>query len=203
MKYYPLSQLTTNLYTKGNEYILVETKEIYKGYYFKTSNGLIFSGKSPQDKPNRKLQKINIEEVDDLETEGIRSKQTFWTIGNPSYRFSQSTSPILPSYYYPNPTEQDYQIGEFERYFVSKVNEIEFIEVNQIEYNRYLNSDPSVSYQLYIPLKLSWVLTGKREQVYEINLKSAERIQLNFRLRGFTQYFRGRFTQFYREVGTA
>lgn len=198
MKYYPLSQLTTNLYTKGNEYIVSETGEIYTGYYYKTSDNSFFTGKTPQDKPSKLLQKITFEDVDDLETEGIGSKQTFWTIGNPFYRINKSISPTLPSYSYPKPTEQDYKIGEFERYFVTKINEPQFVEVNKLTYTQYLNQDPNVAYQLYIPIKLSWVLTGKKEEVYKVNIRTVERTQFNLRLQGFVQYFKGRFTQFYR-----
>ena len=38
-RYYPKSQIKPNLYTNGGEYTLIDTGEIYKGYYFKTSTG--------------------------------------------------------------------------------------------------------------------------------------------------------------------
>ncbi len=45
--YYPKSQITPNLYTIGNELFL--DGESYTGYYFKTSDGKFYSGKTPND----------------------------------------------------------------------------------------------------------------------------------------------------------
>ena len=51
MPYYPLSQIKTNLYTNGNEYVLNpnDISTMYSGYYWKTSDGKIYTGKTPQD----------------------------------------------------------------------------------------------------------------------------------------------------------
>ena len=53
--YYPKSQIQTNLYTNGGELIYFDTKQEYKGYYYKTSKSQFFSGKTPDDKPNNLL----------------------------------------------------------------------------------------------------------------------------------------------------
>lgn len=46
--YYPLSQIKTNLYTGGNEYALKSNPRTpYIGYYYKTSIGQSFTGKTP------------------------------------------------------------------------------------------------------------------------------------------------------------
>jgi len=50
--YFPKSQIKTNLYTNGGKYILSTTQEDYKGYYYETSNGTRYTGKTPQDGPN-------------------------------------------------------------------------------------------------------------------------------------------------------
>ena len=47
MKYYPKSQIKTGLYTKGNEFIISNNKESYKGYYWVTSTGEFYTGKTP------------------------------------------------------------------------------------------------------------------------------------------------------------
>ncbi len=53
MPYYPLSQITSNLYTNGLEYAvdLKNPSNSYSGYYWKTSDGKYFTGKTPQDTP--------------------------------------------------------------------------------------------------------------------------------------------------------
>ena len=50
--YYPKSQIKTNLYTNGNQYILSTTKEPYIGPYYEISSGDKYTGKNPQDGPN-------------------------------------------------------------------------------------------------------------------------------------------------------
>ena len=206
MPYYPLSQLKTNLYTKGGEYLIVNTNEEYKGYYYITSKGKAYTGKTPEDKPNILLLPIKVS-IDDLSPEGIiaSNKDTFFTIQNPFYTKILNPSgkgPSLPSSIYPSPTPNNYKLGEFDRYFLSKINEIKYLEVNQETYNKYTNKSQDVSYQLYSPFKLSWELTGDRKKVYKVNLNTVKRIERDLQLRGFIQYFKGRFTQFYKEVGS-
>ena len=48
--YYPKSQIVTNLYTNGQEYIIKSNNEKYIGNYWKTSDGKFFTGKTPEDK---------------------------------------------------------------------------------------------------------------------------------------------------------
>ena len=51
--YYPLSQITPNLYTNGSEFAYVNTNQPYTGYYWKTSSGKYYTGK-PLKIPHRK-----------------------------------------------------------------------------------------------------------------------------------------------------
>jgi uncharacterized protein (DUF2147 family) len=50
--YFPKSQIKSNLFTNGNEYILSTTQQEYKGYYYEISNGRKYTGKTPQDGQN-------------------------------------------------------------------------------------------------------------------------------------------------------
>ena len=86
--YYPKSQITTNLFTNGNEFTIASTGEIYIGPYYVTSNGDAYSNKSPNDKPTQKLSKISVSN----------------TLGNPkleaaSSQFSPSDDDDRNSYY--------------------------------------------------------------------------------------------------------
>lgn len=201
-KYYPLSQIKSNLYTKGNEYVISSTGIPYKGYYHTTSNNESFSGKTPTDYPVSLLNPVEIQsENDEFEEDIVNNKQSYWTIGNPNYRYSQNNNPIPPSSIFPKTTPKDYELGEFERYFLSKSNEIKFLEIDKFTYDQYLNQNPNVFYQLYQPIKLSWELTGIEDEVYKVNYRTVERVQNNFKLRGFIEYFRGKFDRFYKIVG--
>jgi hypothetical protein len=203
-RYYPLSQIKSNLYTKGNEYVISSTGIPYKGYYHTTSNNESFSGKTPTDYPVSLLNPVEIQiENNEVEFEEdiVNNKQSYWTIGNPNYQYGQNIEPKSPISTYVKPKQSDYELGEFERYFLSKTNEIKFLEVNKFTYNQYFNQNSNVAYQLYQPIKLSWELTGIEDEVYEVNYRTVERIQENLQLRGFVEYFRGRFDKFYKIVG--
>ena len=53
--YYPQSQIKTNLYTNGGEFVVKSTDQNYVGSYWKTSSGQFFSKKNPQDIPYEEL----------------------------------------------------------------------------------------------------------------------------------------------------
>ena len=55
MAYYPLSQITSNLQTNGGEFVYKNTFTPYIGYYWKTSRGKYFTGKTPQDTPTQEI----------------------------------------------------------------------------------------------------------------------------------------------------
>ena len=201
-KYLPKSQIKSNLYTKGKEYQYPLTQKEYKGYYYFTSTNRYFTGKHPGDFPNDELVKIENISATPTETSiSTNSNSTSWLYQGSGYNKVLNNPPSKPKSIYPNPQDKDYKLGEFERYFLSKSNEIKFIETNQNTYNKYLNQSPDVSYQLYQPFKLSWELTGNREEVYKVNLSTVQRVENDFELRGFTQYFKNRFDQFYKELG--
>ncbi len=58
--YYPKSQIKTNLYTNGGEFIIESTGDDYVGYYWKTSKDEYFTGKTPQDSFIQKLVIISV-----------------------------------------------------------------------------------------------------------------------------------------------
>jgi hypothetical protein len=204
--YYPKSQIQTNLYTKGKEYYVKSTNEDYKGYYYRVSNDTYFTGKTPQE-PNSGLTLIkyttppSLQEIENPTNSA--NKNVYSVIEDESYNKSKNLTPSqklysLPIAFYPKPIELDYELGEFERYFLAKTNEIKFLEVDAFTHAQYLNKDRSVAYQLFFPLKASWVLTGVREEVYQVNYRTIEQIQNNNQLRGFIEYFRGRFDKYYK-----
>ena len=53
--YFPKSQIKTNLYTNGNEFIIKGKELSYVGYYFKTSTGKYYVGKAPKRGANIRL----------------------------------------------------------------------------------------------------------------------------------------------------
>lgn len=206
--YYPKSQIKTDLYTNGEEFVTSNDGVVYQGYYFSTSDGLYFTGRNPNDKPNFPLT-LNVEptlsslnEVN-LLTSGVDSYYNYsidYNLALSSNITDFSLPPSIPTQTIVLPTEDEYKIGEFQRYFVSKNNEIYFIEISQSEYNKYESQEPNVSWQLYTPFQLPWLLTGDRNEVYNINRNTVKRISSNLKLVGFSSYFKGRYDQYYKET---
>jgi hypothetical protein len=117
--YYPLSEITENLYTSGGEFIDIKNKQLYAGFYFSTSDGKYFTGKTN-----------NNEAVELL-------------------KLTTSARSVLyspPDSYYPFPEENDYQKGFITRYAIKRVNSgPETIkEISKQEYDR-ISSEPLYS----------------------------------------------------------
>jgi hypothetical protein len=93
--YYPLSEIIENQYTDGNEYVEIDTLKPYKGYYYLTTDGKVFSG-STYSPTAKELIKLN--------------------------RSLKEESPALPSYHVAIPTEEDYKAGYMLRYVTKRVN---------------------------------------------------------------------------------
>ena len=209
MAYYPLSQITTNLYTNGFELYDKSTGESYIGYYYKLSNGQYFSGKTPQDLPNIELT---------LETPTLYpSKNTFNT--PPGY--SISTNEGFVNFSYPNdfnyreypkynpsvkflpyynptqPTQQDYQNGVFQRYFCKKTNEVQYIEINKNTFDQLVLKDPNIQWSLYFPFYLDWQLTGTKEQVATVNKKNTELTASRLKLPRLSDYLKFDWIKYY------
>ena len=53
--YYPKSQIETNLYTMGGEFVIKNTNQPYVGFYWKASSERFFTGKNPNDNIPKEL----------------------------------------------------------------------------------------------------------------------------------------------------
>ena len=200
--YYPLSQITPNLYTNGNEFTLLSNNQSYIGYYWKTSNGKYYTGKTPQDTPTEEIIKLST----------ISIKETFNLISNISTFYNQDdispveyinlTNPpppsLVPTYSPTIPTQTDYQIGECRRYFCKKTNEIIYLEIDKDTYDKLVNQDSSILYQLYQPFNLPWQLTGNKSQVFIINKNITELTSKQQKLPMLSEYLKNDFTKYYK-----
>ena len=204
--YYPKSQIKTDLYTNGGEFVTSNDGVIYQGYYFSTSNGLYFTGRNPNNKPNfpltlnlnSSLNPVISTSSSFSEVDSFYNYPIGYSLALSSDITNTSIPPSLPTQTIVLPTEEEYKITEYQRYFVKKTNEIIYIEITQEEYRRYVDQDPNVSYQLYIPFTLPWVISGNRNDVYNVNKKTIERIQSNGSLQGFKSYFKNRYDQYFK-----
>jgi hypothetical protein len=204
--YYPKSQIKTDLYTNGGEFVTSNDGVIYQGYYFSTSDGLYFTGRNPNNKPNfpltlnlnSSLNPVISTSSSFSEVDSFYNYPIGYSLALSSGITNTSIPPSLPTQTIVLPTKEDYKITEYQRYFVKKSNEIIYIEISQEEYKKYIDQDINVSYQLYIPFTLPWVISGNRNDVYNVNKKTIERIQSNGSLQGFKSYFKNRYDQYFK-----
>lgn len=201
--FYPKSQIKTNLYTNGGEYMYAIDKTSYIGDYFITGDGQAYTGKNPNNKPNNLLISNPSEDISPSDSGSKFNPSTFYLVDDYYYNAkgienaNTRIPPSLPLQIFPTPTEEEYEIGEIQRFFVKKINDIIYIEISQQEYNRYFNQEPTVSYQLYLPFLMPWVITGNRSNAYKVNKKTVERIQTNNNFQGLTSYFKDKYDQLF------
>ena len=197
--YYPLSQVTSNLYTNGDEFATKSNNSPYTGYYWKTSTGKSYTGKTPQDTPTEELIPFSVEG-------GSRQSNTINTYYNQyddiAANYLNLVDPpppnAIPTYSATLPTEQDYQNTEFRRYFCKKTNEIIYLEISKETYDKLVAKDPKTLFELYIPFNLPWQLTGNREQVYKTNRDITELTSVRQKLPMLAEYLKMDFSKYYK-----
>jgi hypothetical protein len=197
--YYPKSQIQTNLYTNGNEYFTIND-EPYAGYYWKTSSGKFFTGKTPEDTPSVELKfRSKQESAAIIPSNTIATfNSEFANIEYNAVKQISSPSPLLlPTYYQPRPTQQDYQIGEFQRYFVKKTNEIIYTEINKDTYEKIQGQNSQWLWQLYIPFNIPWDISGDKLQVAKTNKNIVDLTMQRLNLYKFNEYLRNDYLKFY------
>jgi hypothetical protein len=185
--YYPKSQVKTNLYTNGDEFVYISNKQPYQGYYFKTSTGQYYTGKNADDRPNFEL----TQNLATAETTINTTKSDYSVIINTDLNNNSTYNNLIPpppavlispAYNAPEPTLQDYQIGEFRRYFCKKGNEILYLEIDKDTYDKLIAKDPQYQFSLWQPFNLPWLLVGTQEQVYKVNrnvtILTSQKLQL-------------------------
>ena len=203
--YYPLSQIKPNQYTNGNEYALKSNPNIpYTGHYYKTSTGQSFTGKTPQDGGNYKL--IPYKPTSDRSEGPLDSSvnsfipaliETPFAVPTPSSTLPKER--FLPSYNSPKPTKKDYKIGEYQRYFCKKNNELIYLEIDKDTYNKLASNDSKIASDLYTPISTPWTITGAPQSVFNTNKSIITLIERNQKWYGFTNYFQDKFSEYYLE----
>ena len=197
--YYPKSQIQTGFYS-NSELVEVRSKQPYTGPYFKTSDGLLYSGKEPNEGKNIKLilpSQLPSGVSSQLSKNGIKIEDYRFTTTNTPYSIlrgeNKNITPYTPIPYYPILTDDNIQNGEFTRYFVKKSNQNSYTEINN---NNFINSTSST---LYISIQLQWVIGGEKENVRQINAKQIGFVEKNLQIDGLGGFLRFNYLQFYQE----
>ena len=217
--YYPLSQIQTNLYTNGQEYIIKYNNQNYTGFYWRSSTGKIFTGRTPQDPPNLELTAYTSNRSQETPTIANSFLEVALAydapyIGNDPNLYDENeilnylnikkistVNPpitIIPTYFPTIPTQQDYQTGEFRRYFCKKVNEISYLEIDKDTYEKLIKKDSTIAFQYYQPFNIPWQLTGNKEQVFTTNRNIVALTIKQQKLPQFDKYLKEDYIKYYK-----
>lgn len=220
--YIPKNRLVTNLTTLGGEFIFKDSFENYQGNYWKTFNGKFYSGKNPNDTPYYELVKVEpllaeglfVDETLNISTLAISEGLPIYFFNSPTQYpfkpglvadyatlqgldFFNPPKKILPTSFYPKPTEDDYNLGVFTRYFCVKANENIYIEISKDTYDALNNQKGDWMWQLFTPFKLLWTISGEEKEVEKTNYNVTIIREKRLKRRGLTQFLRNNYLKFY------
>lgn len=200
MPYVPKNRIQANLYTAGGEFYVPDVNPNYIGYYYKLYTGENFTGKNPDDKPNYTLLPIEGYNISDPERNNKVSivnnlvNLTYGILSGTDLSFTTST----PQLFFTQPTEQDYQLGEFRRYFCKKRNEFIYLEISQSDYDNLIQQSPTIDFTHWLPFNIPWTLTGDEKDVYNTNRNIVTLEEKNEKYYGFGKYLQEKYLRYYK-----
>jgi|MDSV01.1.fsa_nt_gb hypothetical protein len=215
--YTPKNRILTNQFTRDNKLIISSSQEFYTGYYHKLYDGKMYTGKTPNDPPT--LQLVEIQPTDKNYTPNLPQTELAYTdaptifksLDTPGYdesmivdyarinaiNLDKPQRKFLPYSYYPQPTEEQYEVGTFIRYFCLKQNEPIYTELNKEVYDALKNQDSKYQWELFLPFSLPWTLTGEENYVRTTNRNIVLLKEKNLKIAGLGIFLRNNYLQFY------
>ena len=216
LKYYPLTRILTNRYTRGNEFITASGKP-YTGRYYSLYTGESYTGVNPVLGAGEPLYPINSSRVS-LRGDASRDPNTkiftdpllikqYTGINLPADIIANSLIPLVElEPYYPIPLPSDYERGYFTRYFAKKLGGPGYIfEISKLDWTKIENGEVEQTTLGYETGKVLWQLTGplndKRISQYQVqggvfdtNKRVTEAENKTFR--GLIEFIGGDYTKF-------
>lgn len=203
IKYYPLTQIRPNLYTRGNEFTTPDGKT-YAGRYYLTYDNKAFTGINPVLGTNQELTPV----VTDISnTTAASNAYTVASTQNTQKKAKESNVTLSElNSYFPVPVASDYSRGYFTRYFAKNVSGPQYvIEISQMDYSQLQNGNVSPTVLGYTSTSMLWQLTGPLRNtrisqyqvqggIYDTNKRITEAKQTQFR--GIVEFIGGDYTKF-------
>tara|TARA_R110000851_G_scaffold128760_2_gene261283 strand:- start:3898 stop:4551 length:654 start_codon:yes stop_codon:yes gene_type:complete len=215
--YIPKNRILTNQYTDDNKLMVKSTQEYYRGFYYKQFDGKYFTGKTPNDLPNNEL--VPIEDTattflpdtiqnsiaygdyptifDDLNTPGYDEGMVVDYARLQGINLDEAARTLVPNQAYPEPTIDDYELGQFTRYFCVKVNQPIYLELNKETYEKIKDKDVAYLWQPYTPFKIQWTIVGDREEVKQTNRNIVLLQERDNKRIGLSSFLKNNYTKFY------
>jgi len=211
--YIPKNKIKTNQYTRGGEYQTLTNGEEYVGAYWTMYNGKAFTGTNPNDLPQEELVLYKPElTLSNIIVENVQEYAYNWTqetvpgqyqdmetvsLYNSIKNVDMNVKKLLPEQFTPIPTDEDYKLGNFKRYFCIKENEPIIIELSKKEFDLLNKQDPRYDWVMWRLFTLIWTITGNEEDVLQTNFNQVELIEERLGVRGLGQYLKGNYIQYF------
>lgn len=207
LKYYPLTRVRTNLYTRGGQFVTEDGKP-YSGRYYVTYDDKAFTGINPVLGENKPLT-LSADFIKSTRTGTlnftsnvgyVKAREANVTQKNVDAQLTTLTS------YFPVPLETDYTRGYFTRYFAKNVSGPGYIiEISELDWTKIQNGNVNDTVLGYETTSMLWQLTGPlyntrisqyqiQGGVYDTNKRVTEAKQKGFN--GIIEYIGGDYTKF-------
>ena len=203
--YYPPNQIKPNLFANSDEFVFSSNTLPFSGSYHQLSNGRYYTGAlhsndsleiipitsltQPNSISNNPRVNVTLVVIDD--TNAVNNTYSRLTNQDTLVKEAPTNLQNLP-------TEQNYQIGEFTRYFAKKINQDIYIEFTQDLYDRLISQDPSIYYEQYTTFQLPWRLIGDKDKVFSTNRNIVDLNIQKLNLFKFGEYLKFNYLKYYR-----
>lgn len=161
LKYYPLTRIKPNLYTRGGQFTNPDGTP-YVGRYYLLYNGEAYAGINPVVGSNQLL--TPVQEAPSPATRSALSdprSQTYAAVRTNRQRTQSDAElgELVP--YYPVPLESDYERGYFTRYFAKAASGPGYvIEISQTDWADISEGNTAQTLLAYEAISMLWQLTG-------------------------------------------
>lgn len=207
--YIPKSQIKDNLFTPGGEWFYVSNNSPYTGFYYQLANGKAYTGKDQNSPPNEEIyQNISIvstqtnENSTAISTKFVEYNQFFsdspdlaiyGILKKTDYNLLRSVPEYSPSL----PTPEDYEKSLFIRYFLCKINQLEYLEVNKKTYDNIFTKNKIWMWENYTPFTLEWYIKGNIDRVFNNNKGLIFTKEEELGKKGLNEYLGKQFLQYF------
>lgn len=195
--YLPKFKYQGGLFTIGGELAVKATGENYKGFYFRTYKGELYTGPEPSlIGNNSELIKLEKEEQESGSLEPLNIVIYDELLNNPHEYKLKITQELLP--HIPVITVGDSIAGYIIRYFAQNKLTKQILEISKQDYNELESKSVKYFYKNYSIVRIYWFLAGNLEdtqtgpyKILGVRTKNSESIKAGDRIiPGLTQYLK-------------
>ena len=159
-------------HTSGGELAVKTTNEEYIGDYIETSDGIIYKG---SDNTSLNIELIYLSNDEDKKRGKSIDVKKHLSLKGGINNFLRHTKSIPASK--PTPVDSDYENGYFFRYFVKKINQNGYFEIDKETYNSIKRREGKYDHNLYIHGIIKWSLV---QNVFKENAISLNKTSVIF-----------------------